>query len=332
MTVTVTTPAGTSTITKADHFTYTARPKQTQSISFTAPASGMAGGSAHLSATGGGSGNPVVFSVDSSGGPGVCTVSGTSVTFTAVGSCVIDANQAGNARYTAAPQVQRIIAVKAIPQSISLTAATSGKVNGSAHLSATGGGSGNPVKFSSSSGKVCRVAGNLVTFTGGGSCVVDANQAGNARYAAAPQVQRTISVSKLPQAISFTAPASGIVGGSAHLSATGGGSGNPVVFSVASSSGPGVCTVSGTSVTFNAVGSCVIDANQAGNAQYMAAPQVQRTIMVTRPAQPSSPGGAKARARAGKARARVAKVDAAAKAKAAGVAERRGRPASRASS
>ena len=299
VTVIVTTPVGTSAITKADHFTYTTRPKHAQSISFTPPASGMAGGSALLSATGGGSGNPVVFSVDSSGGPGVCTVSGTSVTFTAAGSCVIDANQAGNARYTAAPQVQRIIAVKAIPQSISLTAATSGKVNGSAHLSATGGGSGNPVKFSSSSGKVCRVAGNLVTFTGGGSCVVDANQAGNARYAAAPQVQRTISVSKLPQAISFTAPASGIVGGSARLSATGGGSGNPVVFSVASSSGPGVCTVSGTSVTFTAAGSCVIDANQAGNALYMAAPQVQRTITVARPPQPASSGGGKGKGKGG---------------------------------
>jgi hypothetical protein len=292
VTVTVTTPGGTSTITNADHFTYTARPKQTQSISFTAPASGMAGGSAHLSATGGGSGNPVVFSADSSAA-GVCTVSGTSVTFTAVGSCVIDANQAGNARYTAAPQVQRTVAVKARPQSISFTAATSGKVNGSAHLSATGGGSGNPVRFSSGSGKVCTVSGNSVTFTGGGSCVVDANQAGNARYAAAPQVQRTISVSKLPQSISFTAPASGMVGGSAHLSATGGGSGNPVVFSVASSSGPGVCTVSGASVSFTGVGSCVIDANQAGNARYMAAPQVQRTILVTKPAQSSGPGGGK---------------------------------------
>jgi len=46
-------------------------------------------------------------------------------------------------------------------------------------------------------------------------------------------------------------------------------------------------------VTFGAVGNCVIDANQAGNAQYMAAPQVQRTIMVTKPAQHCSPGGGK---------------------------------------
>src|SRR5207247_1482356 len=107
--ITVTTPAGTSKITAADHYTYTTRPKPAQSISFTAPASGTAGGSSALSATAGGSGNPVVFSVDASSGPGVCRVSGTTVTYTAAGNCVIDANQAGNAHYAAAPQVQRTI-------------------------------------------------------------------------------------------------------------------------------------------------------------------------------------------------------------------------------
>jgi len=85
------------------------------------------------------------------------------------------------------------------------------------------------------------------------------------------------------QVISFTAPATGTVGGSATLTATGGGSGNPVVFSVDRSSGSGVCTVSGTNgttVSYLAAGSCVIDANQAGNASYSAAPQVTQTIAV----------------------------------------------------
>jgi Protein kinase domain/Protein of unknown function (DUF3048) N-terminal domain/Protein of unknown function (DUF3048) C-terminal domain/IPT/TIG domain len=109
--ITVTTPAGSSKITAADHYTYTTRPEPAQSISFAAPASGRAGSSAALSAVGGGSGNPVVFSVDPSSGPSVCRVSGTTVTYAAAGSCVIDANQAGSARYAAAPQVQRTITV-----------------------------------------------------------------------------------------------------------------------------------------------------------------------------------------------------------------------------
>jgi hypothetical protein len=121
-----------------------------------------------------------------------------------------------------------------------------------------------------------------VTYTAAGSCVVVANQAGNARYTAAPQVQRTIVVRKLPQSISFTALVSGAVGSSALLSATGGASGNPVVFSVGAASGAGVCQVSGSTVHYTAAGTCVVVANQAGNTKYAAAPQVQQTIKVVK--------------------------------------------------
>jgi hypothetical protein len=289
VTITVTTSAGTSKTTAGD-YTYTTRPKPPQSISFTVPASGTAGGSATLSATGGGSGNPVVFSIDPASDPGVCTVSGTTVTYTAAGNCVIDANQAGTATYTAAPQVQRTITVNSghkLSQSISFTAPATGTAGGSATLSATGGGSGNPVDFSAAPASgpgVCTVSGTTVTYTAAGNCVIDANQAGTGTYLAAPQVQRTITITsghKLSQSISFTAPASGTAGRSATLSATGGGSGNPVVFSAAPTSGPGACTVSGTTVTYTAAGNCVIDANQAGTATYLAAPQVQQTITVT---------------------------------------------------
>ena len=263
-----------------------------QSISFTAPSSGTVSGSATLTATGGGSGNPVVFSVDASSGAGVCSVTGTNgttVNYAGAGSCVIDANQAGNADYLAAAQVTGTITVSPAlqPQSISFTAPATGTVGGSATLSATGGGSGSPVVFSvdaSSGAGVCTVTGTngtTVNYAGAGSCVIDANQAGNASYAAAPQVTQTITVNPLQaQSISFTAPATGYVGESATLTATGGGSGNPVVFSVDSSSGSGVCTVSGDTVSYTAAGSCVIDANQAGNTSYAPAPQVSQTITV----------------------------------------------------
>jgi eukaryotic-like serine/threonine-protein kinase len=289
--ITVTTPAGTSSSVPVGRFTYTTRPEPAQSISFAAPASGIAGGSAVLSAAGGGSGNPVVFSVDSSTGPGVCAVSGTTLSYTGAGSCVVDANQAGNSRYASAPQVQRMIKVNPVPQSISFTAPAQGQQHGSAHLSATGGGSGNPVVFSVGGPGACTVSGSTVTYTAAGNCVVDANQAGNARYADAPRVQRTIKVSKLSQSIVFFAPSAGTILNSASLSAIGGGSGNPVVLSVDPASGAQVCTLSGTVVTFGRTGTCVIDANQAGNDDYTAAPQVQRTIAVTRTPQNGSPGG-----------------------------------------
>jgi hypothetical protein len=270
--------------------------KTQQRISFTPPARAVAGGSATLSAKGGKSGKPVVFTVDASSDPGVCRVSGTHgrrVTFVAAGGCVIDANQAGNSSYAAAPEVQGKITVGKRAQSISSFAPpASAAVGDGRTLFARGGGSGIPVVFTvdPTSAKVCAVSGTngiRVTFVAAGSCVIKANQAGNGSYATAPEIRRTITVGKRPQSISFTPPASALVRERDILSAQGGGSGSPVVFSVDPVS-ERVCSVSGangTTVRYLAAGSCVINANQAGNGTYAAAPQVQRTIDVRKRAQ-----------------------------------------------
>ena len=87
-----------------------------------------------------------------------------------------------------------------------------------------------------------------------------------------------------PQAITFAKPAPGTVGTTATLSATGGPSGEPVVFKVASTSGAGVCSVSGkhgVKVHFLTTGTCRISASQAGDANYTSAKAVIRTIAVT---------------------------------------------------
>ena len=171
-----------------------------------------------------------------------------------------------------------------IPQTIRFTSSPpSGLVVGDNYaVTASGGGSGNRVMLEHRPRQhiSIHISGSTVTFNSTGSCVIDANQAGNATYAAAPQAQQTIGGQI--QSISFTPPTPGLAGGSATLSAAGGRSGNPVVFSVDRTSGPGVCTVSGATVNYAAAGTCVIDANQAGNATYTAAPQVQQTTTVGR--------------------------------------------------
>jgi hypothetical protein len=84
-----------------------------QSISFTSkPSSTLVHTTYGVTARGGGSGNPVTFS---SGSPDACSVSGATVTFIKPGDCVIDANQAGNDKYSPAPQAQQKIIVTAIP-------------------------------------------------------------------------------------------------------------------------------------------------------------------------------------------------------------------------
>lgn len=98
-----------------------------QVIRFTGPGSGVYGGQASLTATGGGSGNPVLFTVDSSGTAGACAVSGTNgstVTYTGAGTCVIDANQGAGNGYAAADQVQQSITIAPVPLTITASSAT----------------------------------------------------------------------------------------------------------------------------------------------------------------------------------------------------------------
>ena len=63
-----------------------------------------------------------------------------------------------------------------------------------------------PVGFSAapSSAGVCTVSGSTVTLVGVGTCTVNANQAGNGSYLAAPQVQQSFTVARAPQTITFT--------------------------------------------------------------------------------------------------------------------------------
>ena len=157
-------------------------------------------------------------------------------------------------------------------------------------MSATGGASGNPVVFNidiTTGAGICNVSGtngSTLNYTGAGTCIVDANQAGNATYAAAAQVQQSVTVSDLTaQTIAFTGPGTGTIGTSATLAATGGASGNPVVFNIDITTGAGICNVSGTNgstLNYTGAGTCTVDANQAGNATYAAAAQVQQSVTV----------------------------------------------------
>lgn len=80
-----------------------------QTITFTtnAPSPAAVGGTYTPSATGGGSGNPVTFNIDGASTSGACSIINGTVSLTAAGLCIIDANQTGNTDYHGAAQVQQ---------------------------------------------------------------------------------------------------------------------------------------------------------------------------------------------------------------------------------
>ncbi len=116
-----------------------------QSISFTstAPSNAYVGGPNYVvSATGGGSGNAVTFSIDAAA-TGVCSSVGSLVTFLATGTCVINANQAGNSTYAAAPQAQQSFTVGPAPTGPSAPTSVVGTA-GNAQISVAFTGSSSP--------------------------------------------------------------------------------------------------------------------------------------------------------------------------------------------
>jgi len=263
-------------------------PLLTQIITFTslpAVVNRIVGGADIIAATGGASGNAVVFT---SATTSVCTAGGTNgetLSFIGVGTCTINANQAGNATYAAAPQAATTFSIAQAAQTITLVSSPSGAslvFGGSGTFVATGAASGNSVVFTSQTTAVCTTSGSngaTVNFVGVGNCTVNMNQAGNANYAASPTLSATLTIANANQTITYGVLPTLKVGISYTAAATAT-SGAAVTFT---SLTPTICTATGTNgttITANQLGVCTIAADQVGTANYDLAPQVTRALAV----------------------------------------------------
>jgi RHS repeat-associated protein len=209
----------------------------------------------------------------------VCTVSGNTVTIVAAGTCTIQASQAGNATYAAAPNVNQSFSVAKAAQTITFNA-LGGKTYGDPPfaVSATAS-SGLAVSFASTTSTICTVSGTTVTIVAAGTCSIKATQAGNANYLAATAVTQSFTVAKKAQTITFGALAGERMDQSPITVSATASSGLAVAFSSTTTT---ICTISGTTVTLKAVGTCTIQANQAGNANYLAATAVNQSFAVSK--------------------------------------------------
>lgn len=184
-------------------------PANSQTITFTSTPPEAAGvGQTYLVSASASSELPVSFSIDPSSSPGACTLAGTTVTFTAIGSCVIDANQPGNGIYPPAPQAAQSLTIGKGSQTITFTSTPPADVAiGEQYLISATASSGLPVTFaigSTSTAGACTRTGATVSITGTGTCVINANQSGDLNYLPAPKVQQILTVSPAAQPPTFT--------------------------------------------------------------------------------------------------------------------------------
>jgi hypothetical protein len=215
-----------------------------------------------------------------SSNPAVATISDNTVTVVGQGTTSITASQAGNENYNEATPVSQTLRVNTEgleSQTITFDVLET-KTFGDADFSVTAtASSGLTVSLASSDVSVATISGNTVTIVGAGSTVITASQDGNAVFNPAPSVERTLTVNKADQTITFTPFAEKMVGDESFELTASATSGLAISFS---SSDLAVATVSGGTVAILDAGTTVITASQAGNNNYNAASAVQQTLTV----------------------------------------------------
>lgn len=256
-------------------------PQANQSITFVNPGAKNFGTTPVLSASST-SGLSVTFSSSTTG---ICTItSGGALTFVATGVCTIDADQAGNAGYTAASTVTQSFTVNpVVPGAPAIGSATATDTQAVVNFSPPANNGGNAITAytvtSSPGGMTATGAGSPITVSGltNGVSYTFTVTATNSAGTSAASVSSNSVTPKASQTITFASPGSQNFGTSPTLSATSS-SGQSVTFT---SSTTGVCTItSGGTLSFVTAGTCTINAEQAGNASYLAATTVTRSFTV----------------------------------------------------
>jgi methionine-rich copper-binding protein CopC len=226
------------------------------------------------------SGLPLTYAITN----GPASVNGNTITLSgSTGTVEVSVNQVGNGNYNSTSSSTSFFVSDPAKSNQTITfAALPAKAYGDASfaLGATASSS-LAVAYTSSNSAVATISGNSVTITGVGSTTITASQAGDAAFNAAPPVERTLTVSKGSQTITFDAIADKSFGDAAFtLSPT---ASSSLVVSLEVVNGP--VTLSGTEIAITGAGTATIKATQAGNENFNAAPPVERTFTIGKKAQ-----------------------------------------------
>jgi hypothetical protein len=186
-------------------------------------------------------------------------------------SCVVKATRAADNNYFEVSSTNTTITIgRASQTGLSITSGSSLTTGDSLTLTATGGQSTGGLSWLLNNGD-CSLAGAVLTAARGGfTCTIQVTRAGDANYNSRT-VSEEINVNKIVQVLTFTSsvPSSVQIGDTYTTSVTSSAFLAPSVAIANSSSS--VCSISAGVVTFNAVGTCLVSASQAGNDVYSSA-------------------------------------------------------------
>jgi len=196
------------------------------------------------------------------------------VTAASPGVCLVIISQSGNSDYLQAPTAEIMVTFTASQQTITVPnpTAVAWTSSQSVATTATGGGT---VSYSigwGASATGCSVTSSgIVSATSSGICTVVLSQIGDANFYAADPVWLSVTFSATSQTIYVPATPVSVAWSSSESVATSATSGAAVTYSIASATATGCAVSSSGIVTAGSAGTCVVQINQSGNANYLAA-------------------------------------------------------------
>ncbi|MFV2064046.1 MAG: hypothetical protein ACC726_11120, partial [Chloroflexota bacterium] len=207
---------------------------------------------------------------------GACIVDGFDLRPIGSGTCSITASQAGDIDWAAAEPVSTTTRIGRGRQAIEFEPLPDTVFGADPLPLAAAAGSGLRVELTAE-GPCSILDGRLVT-DGAGICTVTASQPGDVDWIPASEIDRTFRIDRAPQDITFRAIGLRLLGeppieldGSTN-------SGLTVAFSA---SGP--CVLDGDVLTLLGSGECSVAADQPGDADWAAAPEVLHSIRIVAP-------------------------------------------------
>jgi len=251
--------------------------KTAQTITFESiPAKVFGDPDFNLSATAS-SGLPITYL---SSDTNIATITNNTVTILHSGTVTITAIQEGTADF-ATSSSQQILSINKAGQVIAFDKLENKIFGGFDFSLIATTSSGRAVAYTSSNPLVATVDGNVVTLVGAGITTIIAYQEGDADYASASSEQ-TLMVTKASQTIAFDTIPDKTFGDAKFALFSTASSGLYVQFTSASDK----ITINGSEVTLVSAGRAAIEANQSGNSNYNAAPEVEQRFCIN-PAKPT---------------------------------------------
>lgn len=224
------------------------------------------------------------YTFTTSGTAGSCSVTGYTLNVGSVGdTCSVTPTLVGDSIYADVQGTQALsVTVTRISQSaLVITSGTLTNVNQVLNVSAAGGSGTGALSYhvanQGTTGCTIDSSTGALTAATAGNCEVYAQRAQSTNYDAITSSHMVVAVSRISQNLTWVSqPQARYLPGNTYALEATASSQLAVAYSISA----GLCTLSGSTVTFTGSGDCVIHAGQPGDGSYFAAVTISQTVSV----------------------------------------------------